>query len=197
MKGVSMGSLNYPGPCRIEKYPLSFYKDYSERFVELPWLNLLCYLPLREARQGRSATVGPYFVLRSIYDSHEGLFRYVKEQLERLFPSSFLFQGLEAPLQYCKDCADILTLERLSMLSCQMIALDFLGPLEEEKILAESIREVWRQTRMPKQHMTIHAFDYENALRPEDYRKLTWFVPFSEKYPVDSENCVKRYMVIC
>ncbi len=196
MKGKSMGSLNYPGYFRNEKYPLSFFLDYPERFVELPWLNLLCYLPLREAQQDQPASIGPYFVLRSIYDNQKGLFQYVKVQLKKLFPSSFLFQELEEPLQYCNDCADILTLERLSILSHQMIVLGFLDHFEEEMILAESIRVIWRQTQKPTQHMTIHAFDYENALWPKDYCKLTWFIPFSEEYPEDSDNCIKRYLSV-
>jgi len=195
MRGISLGSLNYPGYHRIEEYQLSFFQDYPECFVELPWLNLLCYLPLCEAMRDQPVSVGPYFVLRSIYDTHEELFQYLKEQLKRLFPLSFLFRELESPLRYCNDCSDILTLERLSMLSHQMIVFDFLDHLEEEMILAESIRVIWRRTQMPTQHMTIHAFDYENALWPKDYGKLTWFIPFTEKYP-RLDLCVKRYMTV-
>ena len=62
-------------------------------------------------------------------------------------------------------------------------------------ILAESIRAIWRETQMLQQHMTLDAFDYENALWFEDYQKLTWFIPFSDKYPV-TEKAVKRYLLL-
>ena len=194
MHGTFIGSLNYPGPFRTEEYQKSFFYQ-SDDYVELPWLNLLFYLPLREARQDQSATIGHYFVLRSIYDKQEGLFQYVKEQLARIFPNSFLFQGVGEPLQYCKSASDILTLERLKHLSQQMIVFDYLDSPDEEMILAELIREAWRQTQRPTPHMTIHAFDYENALFPEDYDKLTWFIPFIKKYP-KLECCTQRYLVL-
>jgi len=77
-----------------------------------------------------------------------------------------------------------------------MTTLDSLDHFEEEMILAESVREVWRRTQMPMQHMILDSFDYENALWPEDYRKLTWFVPFFDEYPEDVDKCFKRYLVI-
>ena len=197
MHGTFIGSLNYPGPYRTEEYQKSFFYQ-SDEYIELPWLNLLFYLPLREARQGQAATIGYHFVLRSIYDKQEALFRYVKGQLMHIFPNSFLFQEQEEPLQYCKSASDILTLERLKHLSQQMIVFDYLDSPDEEMILAELIREAWRQTQMPKPHMTLDAFDYENALWKKDYDKLTWFIPFNEKYPVETGKyrTVKRYVSI-
>jgi len=196
MRGTFIGSPNYPGYFRIEEYQRSFFHQ-SDDYVELPWLNLLFYLPLREARQGQLATIGYYYVLRSIYDKQEELFQYVKGQLRHIFPNSFLLREQEEPHQYCNDFSDILTLERLKHLSQQMIVFDYLDSPDEEMILAELIREAWRQTQRPKRHMILDAFDNENALWRKDYRKLTWFVPFSEKYPEDIEHCVKRYMVVC
>lgn len=193
MMGINLGSLNYPGPYRIEEYQKSFFYQ-SGDYVELPWLNLLCYLPLREAQQDRPVTIGYYFVLRSIYDKQEDLFQYVKEQLMDIFPSSFLFQESVEPFQYCSSSSDILTLEKLAILSHQMIVFDFLDQIEEEMILAELIRVIWRRTQMP-QHMTLHAFDYENALCLKDYDKLTWFIPFTEKYPEIGKN-IKRYVAV-
>lgn len=195
MRGIFIGSLNYPGPYCTEEYQRSFFYQ-SNDYVELPWLNLLFYLPLHEARQDQSATIGYYFVLRSIYDKQEDLFQYVKEQLMRIFPNSFLFQASEEPLQYCKNASDILTLERLKHLSQQMIVFDYLDSPDEEMILAELIREAWRQTQRPKQHMTIHAFDNENTLLQKDYDKLTWLIPFNEFSQYDEKFKVKRYIKI-
>lgn len=195
MRGIFIGSLNYPGHYRTEEYQKSFFYQ-SDDYVELPWLNLLFYLPLHEALQDRSATIGYYFVLRSIYDKQEDLFLYVKEQLKRLFPNSFLFRELEGPLQYCKNASDILTLERLKHLSQQMIVFDYLDSPDEGMILAELIREAWRQTQRPRQRMTIHAFDNENALWQKDYDKLTWFTPFNKNNPKLVNCSVKRYLSI-
>jgi len=195
MRGISMGTLNYPGPSRIEKYQLSFFQDSPESFVELPWLNLLCYLPLHKAKRGLPTSIGYYTVLRCIYDKHEEFFQYVIKQLKEIFPYSFLFQEYQEPYQYCKDCSDILTIERLKILSQQMTVFDFSRPLEEEMILAELMRVVWRETQMPKQRMTHCAFDYENALPFENYQKLTWFIPFNDRYPVIGKS-VKRYLVL-
>lgn len=195
MRGKMLGTLNYPGAVRIEEYQLSFFQDLPESFVELPWLNLLCYLPQYEAQQDQPATIGYYAVLHSIYDREKSLFLKVKEQLKEIFPRSFLFQELEGRLQYCEDCSHILTLERLKILSQQMTALDSLDYFEEEMPLAESMRVVWRRTQMPKPHMTCEAFDDESTLSLEEFRKLTWFIPFSDKYPVMEES-VKRYLVL-
>jgi hypothetical protein len=41
--------------------------------------------------------------------------------------------------------------------------------------------------------MTHRVFDYENALSFEEYQKLTWFIPFSDKYPVIGKSA-KRYL---
>lgn len=196
MRGVLLGTLNYPGAVRIEKYQLSFLKGLPENLIELQWLNLLCYLPLFQAQQDQPGTIGYYAVSHSIYDKEKSLFLKVKEQLKGIFPRSFLFRELGKPLQYCKDCSDILTLERLKIYSQQMTALDSLDQFEEGMPLAESMRVVWRQTQMPKPHMTCEAFDDESSLPLKEYQKLTWFIPFSNKYPVITGKAVKRYLVL-
>jgi len=196
LKGRSNGPLNYPGAMRIEKYQSSFFSDWNESYVEVPWLNLLYYLSLSEALQDLPVTVGYYIVLRSIYDKEIEVFEEVKEQLKELFQNSFLFQEPLKSLQYCKNYSHILTLERLKIVNQQMTVLDSLDYFEEDMTLEESMRVIWRETQMPKQGMTLEAFDYESSLLPEKYQKLTWFIPFNTYYPVDEIYPLSRYMTI-
>jgi len=190
-----MSTFNYPGYFRIEEYPVSFFQDSSGSFLELPWLSLLCSLPLNEAKQDQPVPIGYHIIQRSIYDRNTSLLFSVLRQLKEIFPHSFLFQESIPQYQYRVDHVRILTLEWLKILNDQMTVFDFSHPLEEEKILMELIRVVWRQTQMPKQCMTLHAFDDESSLPFEEYQKLTWFVPFNEFYKMDNVS-IKRYMCV-
>lgn len=173
-----VNTLNCLGHIRIEEYPMSFFQDSSESYLELPWLNLLCCLPKNVAKQGQSTSIGYYTILRSIYDKNFDFLLGALAQLKDIFLRAFLLQEGQGHHQYRKDHVRILTLEWLKTLSFQMTVLGFSDHLEGEKSLMELIREVWRPTQMPKQRMTLDAFDDESSIPLEDYQKLTCVIHF-------------------
>jgi len=175
--GQSLGSDLFISSDNVE-YEESSYRDCSLSYIPVPFLNLLFFLPLSEAREGSPKEVWNYRVRKEIYDNPKWshLLSTLEEKLKEIFPHSFLFQLESSQIEYRNDGPRKISLETLDNLYHQILSLDWSRPIEGGTCLARAAHEAWlhTQTRIPHKWLGEIGDDF---LAPAEYRsKLTWLM---------------------
>ena len=152
--------------------------DYSLNYIPAPFLNLLFFLPLTEAREGLSTPVWNYRVRKEIYDNPKWshLLATLEARLKEIFPHSFLFQLAPSQIEYRNDEPRKVSLETLENLYHQIPLIDWQDQIEGGKRLARLAHEAWQRTQTPIPHRWLSEIGDDFSVRAEDRLRLTWLM---------------------